>query len=80
MNAVQSESAYYPKLFERTRNSVFVRSNVVETEKQEEDGTTKPWYTFGEVRYDIEEWEVIRQDMINLDVELRLCMIEMGVV
>ena len=60
MIIVQSESSEYPILLDResSKSTVYKRYDVVEKQRENEDGTTQIYYSYTEEQYSKEEWQL----------------------
>ena len=81
MITVKSESGEYPVLLDKesSKSTVYRRYDVVEKQRENEDGTLQTYYTYTEEQWTKAEWREVEKDNFDMDVDFRITMLELGV-
>ena len=76
MIVVQSESGSYPILLDTvsSKHTVYVRKNVKEVQKEDEDGTLRTWFKYDEEQWPKDEWQATHLPEMSEKVDLLMMM------
>ena len=76
MRVVQSESGEYPVLLDAvsSRTTVYVRKNVEEVTKEDDEGETRTFYTYTEEQWPKAEWQAKHLPELSEKVDLLMRM------
>ncbi len=71
MKIKQAESTQQPTLIDKTssKSFVYVRSNVQQVDKSNNDGTTTTYYQYDETKYTNVEYEALVLEQTRADVD-----------
>lgn len=82
MKFVHSESVDMPLLIDETSSptTVYVRTDIQELTKEDEDGGIQTYYKYKETQYTKEEWAKEKEIEYVFEIDFRLAMVELGLI